>query len=167
MPVVMFANSEREIARALDLAEEFKLRAIIAGGREADRVAERLAKQNVPVFRPDEVVIDGREVPAGVHRREVDGVEVGAVREHHRDAVAGLQPDGPQGVHEPVRPLEQLAEGDLVAVGIDQRQPVRLLLRDVPEPRRVAHGVTVERRRRWTSGKPNTSRSGAVRAREL
>ena len=50
MPVVMFANSEREIARALDLAEEFKLRAIIAGGREADRVAERLAKQNVPVL---------------------------------------------------------------------------------------------------------------------
>lgn len=50
MPVVMFANSEREIARALDLAEEFKLRAIIAGGREADRVAERLAKLNVPVL---------------------------------------------------------------------------------------------------------------------
>jgi imidazolonepropionase-like amidohydrolase len=50
MPVVMLANSEREITRALDLAEEFKLRAIIAGGREADRVADRLAKQNVPVL---------------------------------------------------------------------------------------------------------------------
>jgi hypothetical protein len=50
MPVVMFANSEREISRALDLAAEFKLRLIIAGGREADRVAERLAKQNVPVL---------------------------------------------------------------------------------------------------------------------
>jgi imidazolonepropionase-like amidohydrolase len=50
MPVVMLANSEREISRALDLAAEFKLRLIIAGGREADRVAERLAKQNVPVL---------------------------------------------------------------------------------------------------------------------
>jgi len=50
MPVVMFANSEREISRALDLAEEFKLKLIIAGGRESDRVAERLAKQNVPVL---------------------------------------------------------------------------------------------------------------------
>ncbi|HEX6650007.1 MAG TPA: amidohydrolase family protein [Pyrinomonadaceae bacterium] len=50
MPVVMIANSEREISRALDLATEFKLRLIIAGGREADRVAERLAKQNVPVL---------------------------------------------------------------------------------------------------------------------
>ena len=50
MPVVMFANSEREITRALDLATEFKLRLIIAGGREAERVADRLAKQNVPVL---------------------------------------------------------------------------------------------------------------------
>ena len=50
MPVVMLANSEREINRALDLASEFKLRLVVAGGREADRVAERLAKQNVPVL---------------------------------------------------------------------------------------------------------------------
>jgi imidazolonepropionase-like amidohydrolase len=50
MPVVMLANSEREITRALDLGEEFKLRLIIAGGREADRLSARLAKQNVPVL---------------------------------------------------------------------------------------------------------------------
>lgn len=50
MPVVMLANSEREIIRALDLASEFKLKLIIAGGQEADRVANRLAKQNVPVL---------------------------------------------------------------------------------------------------------------------
>ena len=50
MPVVMLANSEREISRALDLAQEFKLRLIIAGGREADRLTDRLVKQNVPVL---------------------------------------------------------------------------------------------------------------------
>jgi imidazolonepropionase-like amidohydrolase len=50
MPVVMLANSEREISRALDLAAEFKLRLIIAGGREAERVTDRLVKQNVPVL---------------------------------------------------------------------------------------------------------------------
>jgi hypothetical protein len=44
------ANTEREITRALDLAAEFKLRLIVAGGREADRVADRLVKQNVPVL---------------------------------------------------------------------------------------------------------------------
>ena len=46
----MLANSEREITRALDLANEFKLKLIVAGGREADRVADRLVKQNVPVL---------------------------------------------------------------------------------------------------------------------
>jgi imidazolonepropionase-like amidohydrolase len=50
MPVVMLVNSEREITRALDLANEFKLKLIVAGGREADRVADRLVKQNVPVL---------------------------------------------------------------------------------------------------------------------
>ena len=50
LPVVMLANSEREINRALDLASEFKLKLIVAGGREADQVADRLAKQNVPVL---------------------------------------------------------------------------------------------------------------------
>ncbi len=50
IPVVMLANSEREITRALDLANEFKLKLIIAGGEEADQVADRLAKQNVPVL---------------------------------------------------------------------------------------------------------------------
>ena len=50
IPVVMLANSEREIDRALDLAAEFKLRLIIAGGRESDRLTDRLVKQNVPVL---------------------------------------------------------------------------------------------------------------------
>ena len=50
MPVVMEASSEREIERALDLAKEFKLRAIIAGGEEADKVAARLKAENVPVL---------------------------------------------------------------------------------------------------------------------
>jgi imidazolonepropionase-like amidohydrolase len=50
MPVVMLANTEREITRALDLGEEFKLKLIIAGGREADRLSERLVKQHVPVL---------------------------------------------------------------------------------------------------------------------
>src|ERR1044071_8405863 len=46
MPVVMFANTEREITRALDLATEFKLKLIIAGGEEAEKITDRLAEQN-------------------------------------------------------------------------------------------------------------------------
>jgi hypothetical protein len=50
LPVVMYADSQREIERALDLAREFKLRAIIAGGVEAATVAARLREQDVPVL---------------------------------------------------------------------------------------------------------------------
>ena len=50
MPVVFNANTEREIVRALDLAQEFNLTAMIAGGQEAWKQADRLKKQNVPVL---------------------------------------------------------------------------------------------------------------------
>ena len=50
MPVVFNANREIEIIRALDLAKEFNLKAIIAGGQEAWKVAGRLKAQNVPVL---------------------------------------------------------------------------------------------------------------------
>jgi imidazolonepropionase-like amidohydrolase len=50
MPVVFNANSEIEIVRALNLAKEFNLNAIIAGGQEAWKVADRLRAQNVPVL---------------------------------------------------------------------------------------------------------------------
>jgi imidazolonepropionase-like amidohydrolase len=50
LPIVFNANTANEIVRALDLAQEFKLNAIIAGGQEAWKVAGRLKKQNVPVL---------------------------------------------------------------------------------------------------------------------
>ena len=50
LPVVMLANTEREIERALDLAIEFGLRAYIAGGEEGWQVADRLRRENVPVI---------------------------------------------------------------------------------------------------------------------
>jgi imidazolonepropionase-like amidohydrolase len=50
MPIVFNANREQEIIRALDLAKEFNLRAIIAGGQESWKVADRLKAQDVPVL---------------------------------------------------------------------------------------------------------------------
>lgn len=50
MPVIMMANAQREIERALDLAAEFNLRAYIAGGEEAWKLADRLKRENVPVI---------------------------------------------------------------------------------------------------------------------
>src|SRR5262249_51989691 len=43
------ANSQDEIHRALDLAEEFGTSAVIVGGREAAKAADRLKAYKVPV----------------------------------------------------------------------------------------------------------------------
>jgi len=50
MPIVINANSEDEIARALDLAKEFNFRLIVGGGQEAWKLADRLKAQEVPVL---------------------------------------------------------------------------------------------------------------------
>jgi imidazolonepropionase-like amidohydrolase len=49
-PVVFHVTRANDILKALALAEEFKLRAIIEGGHEAWKVAEALKKANVPVI---------------------------------------------------------------------------------------------------------------------
>ncbi len=49
-PVVIYADTERELVRALDLINEYKLKAIIAGGQESWKVVSRLKSQNVPVL---------------------------------------------------------------------------------------------------------------------
>ena len=50
MPVVFHADRQREIERAIGLAQEFKLRGIIAGGEEAWKVADRLREAQMPVL---------------------------------------------------------------------------------------------------------------------
>ena len=50
MPLVINANSEREIIRALDLAKEFNFKLIIAGGMESGKAVDRIKKQDVPVL---------------------------------------------------------------------------------------------------------------------
>jgi imidazolonepropionase-like amidohydrolase len=50
MPMVFNANTEIEIIRAVDLAKEFNLNAIISGGQEAWKVADRLKANNIPVL---------------------------------------------------------------------------------------------------------------------
>lgn len=50
MPVVFTANRANEIVRALDLAKEYNLRAIIAGAQEAGGLIDRLKAQDVSVL---------------------------------------------------------------------------------------------------------------------
>ena len=79
MPVVMWAGTQREIERALDLAKEFNLRAIIAGGNEAHKVVNRLRADGVPVIatlnfprRTERPSDDADPDPVRVLRERVD-----------------------------------------------------------------------------------------------
>ncbi|MCC6327620.1 MAG: amidohydrolase family protein [Acidobacteria bacterium] len=50
MAVVFTANRANDIVRALDLAKEYNLKAIISGGQEADKFIDRLKAQDVAVL---------------------------------------------------------------------------------------------------------------------
>lgn len=50
LPVIFLANSDREIRRVIQLAEEFRLTSIVSGAIEAYRCAELLAEKKVPVL---------------------------------------------------------------------------------------------------------------------
>jgi hypothetical protein len=84
IPVIMEASSQREIERALDLAKEFNLRVIIAGGEEADKVAPRLKAENVPVLislnfpRRPQTTPDADPEPLRVLRARVEAPKLAA-----------------------------------------------------------------------------------------
>jgi len=50
LPFLINANSERDINGALDFASENNVRIVITGAREAWKVTDRLAEENVPVL---------------------------------------------------------------------------------------------------------------------
>jgi imidazolonepropionase-like amidohydrolase len=79
MPVVVWAGTQREIERALDLTKEFSLRAIIAGGNEAYKVVDRLRADGVPVIatlnfprRPERQSEEADPDPVRVLRERAD-----------------------------------------------------------------------------------------------
>jgi imidazolonepropionase-like amidohydrolase len=50
LPVVINANSERDIKSAIAFADEMKVKMILAGGLEAYKVADQLRAKNIPVI---------------------------------------------------------------------------------------------------------------------
>jgi imidazolonepropionase-like amidohydrolase len=50
LPVLMVANSEREIKGAIEIADKYKLKLIISGADEAWKVAAQLKEKNIPVI---------------------------------------------------------------------------------------------------------------------
>jgi len=50
LPVIIFANVERDIRGAIAFADETKIKMILSGGLEACRVADQLKAKNIPVI---------------------------------------------------------------------------------------------------------------------
>lgn len=50
VPVLVTANGEKEIKGAIELADKYKLKLIIAGGDDAIKVAKELKEKNIPVI---------------------------------------------------------------------------------------------------------------------
>ncbi|MFP5261694.1 MAG: amidohydrolase family protein [Blastocatellia bacterium] len=50
MPVVISANTERDIKNAIAFADEMKIKMILSGGVEAYKVADQLRAKNIPVI---------------------------------------------------------------------------------------------------------------------
>src|SRR3954470_2447513 len=64
IPLVIHADSFRQIKSALNFAEEHKYRVIISGGRDAWRLAKEIAAQKIPVIF-ERVYNDGSGLSAG------------------------------------------------------------------------------------------------------
>jgi imidazolonepropionase-like amidohydrolase len=50
LPVLMVANSERDIKGAIEIADKYKLKLIISGADDAWKVASQLKEKNIPVI---------------------------------------------------------------------------------------------------------------------
>lgn len=61
MTVFLKADTARDIRNAVEFAGKEKLKAVIVGGREANKVAELLKKENVPVILESIVRLPSRE----------------------------------------------------------------------------------------------------------
>src|SRR5262249_45806450 len=50
LPVLMVANTEREIKGAIEIADKYKLKLIVSGAEDAWKVASTLKEKNIPVI---------------------------------------------------------------------------------------------------------------------
>jgi imidazolonepropionase-like amidohydrolase len=61
LPVFLQADSERDIKNAVDFARKEKLKVVLQGGREANKAAELLKRENIPVILGSIVALPDRE----------------------------------------------------------------------------------------------------------
>jgi imidazolonepropionase-like amidohydrolase len=61
VPIVVYANGEKEIKGALELADKYKLKLIISGGDSAIKLAKELKEKNIPVILGGVLELPGSE----------------------------------------------------------------------------------------------------------
>ena len=96
--------------------------------------------QDVGHLGPDQVMVDGNQVPAGLQGGQIELEHLHAVGEEGGHHVPRLELEAAQAVHHLVGATEQPLGGVLGPVGIDQRQLSRVLVGQRPKSE-VAHGV--------------------------
>ncbi|MDX2037725.1 MAG: amidohydrolase family protein [Isosphaeraceae bacterium] len=145
LPVWWMADSRDEIHRALDLSEEFGTTAVIVGGREASKVADRLKSKGVPVvlrldFPEEPKAVDGETYQKRSEAEKDESLRAlqdrtpkwteraGTAAALHRAGVAfAFSSDrvGGSGFHEQVRKL--------ISKGLPVDAAIRALSRDAAE----------------------------------
>jgi imidazolonepropionase-like amidohydrolase len=90
MPVALSANSVREIKRAIALAEEFKLKYLIAGGQQSYQITELLKEKNATVL----LSLNFPQRPANLEDPESEALRVLRDRAAAPTAAAALHKAG-------------------------------------------------------------------------
>ncbi len=90
MPVIFAANSAREIKRAVELGEEFKLKFLIAGGQESYQITDYLKQKNVTVL----LSLNFPQRPANIEDPESESLRTLRERANAPVAAAALNKAG-------------------------------------------------------------------------
>lgn len=137
IPLVVTAPHENDVRRALALADEFKVKVVVAGGGQAARVAELIKSRKLPLlisvnFDPPRAAgffggqdddKDRREIeeaertPAELHKA---GVPFALVSGHAKDALAGVRKAIERGLPREAA-LRALTLGAAEALGVADR----------------------------------------------
>ncbi|HZN10485.1 MAG TPA: amidohydrolase family protein, partial [Blastocatellia bacterium] len=127
LPVVFQANSVREIKRAVGLAEEFKLKYMIAGGAQSAEVAELLKQKGAVVL----LSLNYPQRPAGLDDPESESLRVLRERADAPKAAAALHKAGVRFAFQSgylARPQDYLANaGRAVEAGLPKEVAVKAL----------------------------------------
>lgn len=92
LPLIMPAESVRQIRRVLKLQSDFEVKTIVAGGFEADQVAAELKQHQVPVL----FSLDLPQKPKDANPNAEESLRVLRLRQHAPEVAAALQKAGLQ-----------------------------------------------------------------------